>query len=1085
MMKRSVAFLLTVAMVLGMMAMAASAADVGVAEELQTVVVQGTPAVLQTEQVSQTVAPAISLRYPSASFEGAVVYNVYFTVQGMESVAPEDMGLAVFDTRLPEGTVEDAVELVPGAANSGSLYMVHTNGIPAKNLGDTVYFRVYAQLEDGSYVYSSLAGTSMVSYANSVLASSEDEALRELVVATLHYGAAAQLYFGYKTDDLMDKCMPPDGHDYEDVWTVETPATLDAAGLEYRLCVDCGSGREEREIPQLTVASLTVTQGPDKTAYYTNESFESAGMAVTATLSDGSTMEVTDFTVDKGVLTAEDTFVTVSYREASTTVPVTVDPVCLVSVSQLTADVAGTDFLVEGYYVGVAEEGATSDKELLLKDLATDDIIAVRNVAYGAFPDYGYETGDRIRLLGQLQVDGTANTPDKRYLDFSADNGAIESTIVSSGDRVTYQLTDTVKVSSWAQMQELFQVGTIQAYTYVELEGPLYVNRYTGSDGVTISRIHLNEAATGVSGIRTDGSRTVTLRDNVMAANLGADWSELFFDDIPATGSYPGTVLKGSLVALYTGGNNYYYQLTVLDSSWAQLSEYDSYDAVTEVAYAFYRQGTQIQYDQTQSRRILDPSPEDATGEHTVYLDCSSYVNAVYQETFGTSVMDSTKTPTTANYTSYAMDRVGLNEDVIGYWENGDYTTDEQISTVLTEVRQQMQVGDVLVYRHGQTSGSSGHVYIYVGEDTFLHCTGSSYHYADTPDASYDKGTTAEKTGGAVQTIAADDIFVDTTNTRYLFKVTASDSVYSFALLRPMARGLTVTDETHARMDLRGVDMEKTVDVGSYQAVLPGQTVCFTVTLTNGSLTDHGDVVLEEVLPEGMSFLSGTEGITVSGQTLRWSGTVDAGTTVEVSYTVTVAADATGVLEGSAAVDGIGLNTVKNTVSCYDEAQLAAVAEAASGFAADGTTFEDPIAMAQAAYQQALGLDPLGRGTVLEALDALIDSDNDTFATGTAISGLLVPDLYGGLDIKSGMKEDPRRTRLMLQSYLAVGDIILAEFGGESVAFLYAGDGVLVRANSDGSCASVTMEGDAFSSSNILVTLLAYDRYAVVRPSMA
>jgi hypothetical protein len=114
------------------------------------------------------------------------------------------MGLITFNSRLADGTINDAAEVIPGYVNSGSTYMVQSKGIPAKNLSDAVYFKVYAKLADGSYVYSGIAGYHAVAYANSVLNSNAAAKAKALVVAMLNYGAAAQEYFGYKTDALMN-----------------------------------------------------------------------------------------------------------------------------------------------------------------------------------------------------------------------------------------------------------------------------------------------------------------------------------------------------------------------------------------------------------------------------------------------------------------------------------------------------------------------------------------------------------------------------------------------------------------------------------------------------------------------------------------------------------------------------------------------------------------------------------------------------------------------------------------------------------------------------------------------------------------
>ena len=50
-----------------------------------------------------------------------------------------------------------------------------------------------------------------------------------------------------------------------------------------------------------------------------------------------------------------------------------------------------------------------------------------------------------------------------------------------------------------------------------------------------------------------------------------------------------------------------------------------------------------------------------------------------------------------------------------------------------------------------------------------------------------------EKEDGTVFTFSAKDMFLDTSNSRYLFKKTSSDSVWSFAIIRPTAKSTTMT----------------------------------------------------------------------------------------------------------------------------------------------------------------------------------------------------------------------------------------------------------------------------------------------------
>ena len=74
-------------------------------------------------------------------------------------------------------------------------------------------------------------------------------------------------------------------------------------------------------------------------------------------------------------------------------------------------------------------------------------------------------------------------------------------------------------------------------------------------------------------------------------------------------------------------------------------------------------------------------------------------------------------------------------------------------------------------------------------------------------------------------------IFTDQSSGRYIFKATTSDTVYSFGIIRPMARGLVPTEKTVARMAIAGMSMEKTASVCENNAVSTGSLLTYTITL--------------------------------------------------------------------------------------------------------------------------------------------------------------------------------------------------------------------------------------------------------------
>lgn len=152
-----------------------------------------------------TSTPVLTPDFATLSMENEVRYNVYFSAKNLGNLTAANIGLAVFYNESQDGTVENADDVIMGAIEDGTYYVISTNGIAAKNLGDDLYFKLFIQLEDGSYVYSNQCIYSARMYAKSTLDDvSKSEQMKAAVVALMNYGAEAQKYFGYKTDELMN-----------------------------------------------------------------------------------------------------------------------------------------------------------------------------------------------------------------------------------------------------------------------------------------------------------------------------------------------------------------------------------------------------------------------------------------------------------------------------------------------------------------------------------------------------------------------------------------------------------------------------------------------------------------------------------------------------------------------------------------------------------------------------------------------------------------------------------------------------------------------------------------------------------------
>ena len=181
------------------------------------------------DYVKPVVMPTLALKAPTLEFKDMITVNAMFTAENIEDVV--EMGMITYTEKVDEWSVETANHVIPGTTydvNTGR-YIAASQGIHAKYLGDTVYLACYAKLTDGSYIYTKLAGYSPVQYATSKL-KGNDVPLKQLVVAMLNYGAAAQVHFNHNVENLANSTLTaeqialPEAYRSDMVSTVASPA---------------------------------------------------------------------------------------------------------------------------------------------------------------------------------------------------------------------------------------------------------------------------------------------------------------------------------------------------------------------------------------------------------------------------------------------------------------------------------------------------------------------------------------------------------------------------------------------------------------------------------------------------------------------------------------------------------------------------------------------------------------------------------------------------------------------------------------------------------------------------------------------
>jgi len=93
-----------------------------------------------------------------------------------------------------------------------------------------------------------------------------------------------------------------------------------------------------------------------------------------------------------------------------------------------------------------------------------------------------------------------------------------------------------------------------------------------------------------------------------------------------------------------------------------------------------------------------------------------------------------------------------------------------------------------------------------------------------------------------------------------------------------------------------------------------------------------------------------------------------------------------------------------------------------------------------------------------------------------------VPNMFGGLKIRTGFVKDQLRVRLVVNQSLAVGDLIIVAYDSESWVYVYVGNDTFIYTESG------DLDTNRVKSKNgmrdVMTQLIAFDKFAVLRPSM-
>jgi len=271
-------------------------------------------------------------------------------------------------------------------------------------------------------------------------------------------------------------------------------------------------------------------------------------------------------------------------------------------------------------------------------------------------------------------------------------------------------------------------------------------------------------------------------------------------------------------------------------------------------------------------------------------------------------------------------------ETHFGYYdENGNALTAEQvkldyINPIIANCDDNFRPGDFAMY--------GTHAMIYIGNNTFLHCTGYKINPAKREDI-------LEETG-AIH--VASDLYKNTSITE---RVKSTDN---FVMTRPLdffvapgydkdpgndiVADAKVPEKTKSRMKYPNMDIDRTVDITPFGTVATGENLTYSIKISNRTTAEkyldwyaranngadgkvtYQPLTITEAIPEGCEFVEANNGASFSDGIVTWKvNSIKPGETVELTYTVKVTAEVgETIVSDGGMVDNIPSNSIENTV---------------------------------------------------------------------------------------------------------------------------------------------------------------------------
>ncbi len=285
-------------------------------------------------------------------------------------------------------------------------------------------------------------------------------------------------------------------------------------------------------------------------------------------------------------------------------------------------------------------------------------------------------------------------------------------------------------------------------------------------------------------------------------------------------------------------------------------------------------------------------------------------------------------------------------EDTYSYYLDGKKITPADALNLLTSYLTEQKDGEYVNVRPGDVMVEDGHTFLYIGNGYAIDCKGFKYNIKTGVDGVEQSGALA----GPLRTL------------QVILKRPSSDFVISRVLdyytkdydgdpgndiIKFNGEAVEISEATKSRMEYPAMEIDRTVDITPYGTAEKGDTLSYTVKVSNKSnennyriwmrvedaeydSVDYKNVVITERIPEGTELISASAGYTLADGVLSWTVDIGAGESAKISYTVRVTAEVGSVITNDGGmVARIPSNSISNQVGCskFTGAQKKALTE--------------------------------------------------------------------------------------------------------------------------------------------------------------